>query len=161
MTFTFTNFIKFLQLRTASGAQAEIRNIALSLEKLFRIYIEFGDSDFYKLLDPTYKSVNLISYDNIDEPVPPSEEVNEKEDKEVEESSEEIVNMKDISDSNVRKIVEISEKESVDELEERKENAIKVKTYDELLDKYNSSAYNEKEAVDDSGSFYVCKMVYG
>lgn len=147
MTFTFTNFIKFLELRTASGAQAEIRNLAMESEKLFRMYTEFGDEDIYKYIAPSYKAIDNISYDTVDEIV----------DNRVEEKEEDI-SMNDLSDNNMKKIVDISEDKSIDEVVEKEKDAdIKVKSYDELLDKYNSSAFNDQIAIDEEHSKYVCK----
>lgn len=69
MTFTFTNLIKFLQLRTAKGAQAEIRNIANDTKKVFLDNTELFDSDedMYSYLEPIYKEINYKDYLDIDE----------------------------------------------------------------------------------------------
>lgn len=70
MTFTFTNLIKFLELRTAKGAQAEIRNIANDLKQLFMANMDIFDneSDMYSYLEPVYKEIEQKDYSSIDEP---------------------------------------------------------------------------------------------
>ena len=69
MTFTFTNLIKFLELRTAKGAQAEIRNIANEVKQLFLANVDIfeNDEDMYSYLEPVYKEVEHESYEVVDE----------------------------------------------------------------------------------------------
>ena len=69
MTFTFTNLIKFLELRTAKGAQAEIRNIANEVKQLFLANVDIfeNDEDMYSYLEPVYKEVERESYEVVDE----------------------------------------------------------------------------------------------
>jgi len=70
MTFTFKNLIKFLQLRTDSHAQAEIRLLAQTIEKEFRPLLEdILGHDIYDTLIPKYKLIaeNEDLYEGIDE----------------------------------------------------------------------------------------------
>ena len=80
MTFTFRNFIKFLELRTGKGAQAEIKELANELEKIF---IEeqsknLGE-DIYQYLLPAYTRIQMelesMGEDQIDEVVGEIEEI--------------------------------------------------------------------------------------
>lgn len=60
MTFTFKNFIKFLQLRTGKGAQAEIKQLALSLEKDFKnSQCKYIGEDIYSYLLPNYNIIPI------------------------------------------------------------------------------------------------------
>lgn len=60
MTFTFKNFIKFLELRTHKSAQAEIRLLAIELEKIFKeANIDILGEDIYAYLLPRYTRISL------------------------------------------------------------------------------------------------------
>ena len=70
MTFTFTNLIKFLELRTAKGAQAEIRTLANEVKDIFLSntkYIFKDEEDMYSYLEPLYKEIKYNTYDEVDE----------------------------------------------------------------------------------------------
>ena len=70
MTFTYTNLIKFIELRTAKGAQAEIRNIANDVKEIFLDNQEIfeNEEDMYSYLEPVYKEVEHENYIKVDEP---------------------------------------------------------------------------------------------
>lgn len=60
MTFTFRNFIKFLQLRSGRGAQAEIKQLALALEEDFKLtQCEYIGEDIYSYLTPNYNRIPI------------------------------------------------------------------------------------------------------
>ena len=72
MTFTFDSIIRFIQLRTDPAAQAEIRNIANDVKKLFLANVEqFIGLDIYEYIKPSYLSIVddlQLQDDTIDEP---------------------------------------------------------------------------------------------
>lgn len=65
MTFTYKNFIKFLQLRTGKTAQAEIRLLALELEKVFVFDIMKNDDMYGSYLYDRYKIRELELLHNV------------------------------------------------------------------------------------------------
>lgn len=70
MTFTIRNFIKFLQLRTEKGAQAEIKLNAKDLEKDLNSFLNenIGNLNIYEFLLPNYKIHHKdIEEEDIDE----------------------------------------------------------------------------------------------
>ncbi len=72
MTFTFRGFIKFLELRTGKGAQAEIKQLALELEKDFKeTQCKYIGEDIYSYLIPNYNRIPIeletMGEENIDE----------------------------------------------------------------------------------------------
>lgn len=68
MTFTFKSLIKFLDLRTDSAAQSEIRYFASAIEKDFKDKFFPNAVDIYKFLIPKYMLAECdYNYDAIDE----------------------------------------------------------------------------------------------
>lgn len=68
MTFTYKNLIKFLELRTDTGAQKEIQTYALHLLAAFNSKTAETLGNLYKYLIPKYALIeNDYSYDGIDE----------------------------------------------------------------------------------------------
>lgn len=89
MTFTFRNFIKFLELRTGKGAQAEIKQLANELKEVFeKEQKEILGEDLYKHILPSYTRIQMelesMAEKEIDEVVEELEEIiTDKNDKNV------------------------------------------------------------------------------
>ena len=150
MTFTYTNLIKFLQLRTAKGAQSEIRNLANELKAKFEFFSGLINTDYYKYIEPYYKLNSDEKYKDIDEAVEPTIKTEEAH---TEQSPS--IDMLNVSDENIKNLVDISEKESVDE---SPKVDMEVNTYSDLVDNYESTAFNDKTArVVEDNTYYICK----
>jgi flavin-dependent thymidylate synthase len=80
ITFTFKSLISFLYVREEKGAQAEIRQRADNMGKIFRRIVgsTYG-TDIFKYLTPAYKKAlteeSFDAYDSIDEVVGEKEEI--------------------------------------------------------------------------------------
>ena len=85
MTFTFRNFIKFLELRTGKGAQAEIKQLAEALKEDFELHqCKYIGEDIYSYLIPKYNRISMdlvtMGEANIDEVIAVEEELLPNED---------------------------------------------------------------------------------
>jgi len=67
MTFTFKSFIKFLELRTDSAAQAEVRILALSLRDDFINISEMPIKEMISYLEPVYYNIQNPEEESVDE----------------------------------------------------------------------------------------------